>query len=371
MAVTKKTIGEEIIRFLKKDDLLTTRREKSINSLTKLFPNYKQINELLFDELNYIADNNPDFIISITNDFINDKETITKIISIVRKDKKGELKTIIDKIELISEMYESANILKLPAYILSGKKFAYQTTSSAKNIFKHLTPFGLTKRNIEYARLLRNASSHKYTVEDKYIIIEKGDKIEINEIEDLYSKLYNIHTWWSTSLFKNLFFIPKLGILVIVAIIVNVKTNEEKWNLYLKGVKIFYNDVLKLVEEEQKIKQVEKKKLLKYRYKKLKIKIRFYLKFKIFEKFRRHKLDSFLYNNFGIICDRIVYHLEYSSNILLSISSKVTDTEVKSFLDSISTFLMNRKGKLKEISNFCRNDPGLILNELKSLKKSK
>jgi len=338
---------QEIIEFIKQDDLFRPRKEKLQEFMRVKFSDYETQTDIVFNELAKLVDDDPQLLIDTTKTFFTDRTTMTKMFDAGRRQKIINNNAPADKIRFIADTYECLSILKLPVYLLSGKRAPYTTLSSPDAILAQLKRSGLLPTNGSKVRLLRNSIDHTFSVEDDNIIADDKSKIPLSVIDDLYKSLENITSWWMTFATYNFFCMPKYSILVSLGIYDSIEKDSTNWNSYVNGLKLFYADIMEQQEKEKE----EKERSINYKFRKIKKRVRRIVKRNILERFTKHSRNYLFDKHIPLVLERVAYHAEYFFSEIESIVKKLTVEIDKNRLLIFSDFIKSNYLDIKAVSD--------------------
>ncbi|HEY0087583.1 MAG TPA: hypothetical protein VGB37_02000 [Candidatus Lokiarchaeia archaeon] len=217
--------------------MLAPRKFNSLKTMNNIFPEFSFVNEMAFNELLKLSDQNPQKLIDLIR-FSFSAEIFSTCITNVKRN----LETVTDKMNSIALTWEIASFFKLPAFLLSNCRAPIENLNEASSIFKYFKSSGLLSCKIDEIRLIRNANSHKFSISKGYLIYNDGGcevKITTAQIDIIYVQLYNLSSWWPTFVLYQLLYIPKFGIIFIYSIIDKILKNKEKIKDYVDGLKEF------------------------------------------------------------------------------------------------------------------------------------
>jgi len=351
---------KKIIDFLENSNLNILQTDSSNEIVLKAFPDLNSQTKIVFNELIENINTNPQFIVDVAKEFSNNKEILTKLIISGIKQKKYNNTSTIETIEKISNLYELTTILKYPAYLLSRQKTNYNNLNTPSSILKYFNKFGLSKNCINNLRLIRNADSHKFTINEDKIILEDNSSLNALEIENLYNNYNNIITWWITLSFTILFSLPKFSLLVTIGIYASLSNNKEDWEKFGKGFKHFFKDQLNDEDRSKHKKITFSKKVLK-KSKNIYIKYKKYL----IKRFRPKEKENTSKVNASVLVNKLKIILNLLGDEISNISKMLTNDYDKKNLDKIAIWLLNPKNILHKLIDSFEHDPETFLLILK------
>lgn len=353
-----------ILDFLKKDELLKSRKDDFLNSMSKAFGNYALQSEIAFDELEKLIEVNPQLIIDATRNFFTHRDTLTKMLESSRKQQNIKNSTVMDKITYIADMYECTSMLQLPAYLFSKRRAKYENLVEPLVILSHFKNSYITSKNKDHLRVLRNSTSHKFTIENDEIIAEKGERISIADIEELHQKFDQITSWWMTFAIYTLWDMPKFGLLVVLGMFSTFKNKSSSWGKFNKAINLFYGDIIDEMQKEKK----EEEKSKHTKFERLRKDFRHLIQHKLLKEFYDRKTNVFLENNVSAMMKRLAYHLHYFTSELNQISSGLSNEEDQERIDSFSAWISGIYSKIEEINEIFKEYPEIISLVLKKKK---
>lgn len=231
------------------------------------------------------------------------------------------------------------------AYLLSERKFQINKNSGFLAVLKYFKKVGITSTDISELRLIRNAGSHKYTLDSNYIYWDK-DKIELKKIDELYLKFERVLSWDFSFFIHAIYTIPKFSILVLISAFISFTKNSADWKEYFKGLEIFYKDILAEIrnQETQKRKENEtvaanKNVTLQNRYK------------------EQIETNQFILNNTVSIFKSIKGQTSTLRKLINEICSRLTSQEEKQILLKFEAFLDSAIMKFDYIIDLPINKP--------------
>jgi hypothetical protein len=278
-----------------------------------------------------VTENNPQTIIDITRSFLNNRENLSKLFEMSYAEKKsggkGE-KGLPEKMKSIADTFELSGLFTLPAILLSKGKLSLSNLKNSQSALAHIKMLGLNSKDANNIRLVRNASSHKYTFEEEQIVWEKTH-IPFKSIEDLSLKLVQLTSWNLTLIFYSLFLVPKFGMLAALSIYTHIRNNDGDWERYMNGLRIFYSDLM----EDAKIANENAAKNNKN------------------EEGPEEPVESaqiFIIQNLSTISERWHYHLNSIADMFSELSKHIESTDEKEISQKIESWL-REGGNLMEL----------------------
>lgn len=338
-------VRDELFNFFKQDDLLRPRRARLLEFMSHKFSAYTVATEKVFDELLAMVNEDPQLLVDATKMFLTDRTTMTKMLDAGRRNKAIKEPTVVDKIIFIADIYECLSMLQIPAYLLSSRRSQYGNLLSQEGILSQFKHFDLSAKDIDQLRLLRNATSHKYTIEDDKIVAKKdGTRISIAVIDYLHEKRNEITSWWMTFALYNLSCMPKYSILTALGVYASINDNSVEWNSYWNGIQQFFGDVI----VQQKKEKEEKEKTLSTRIRKVKRRVRRIIRYKVLKPFEDKGEQSYVERNFPMIAERILYHWEYLFAEIEGLATNLTNEMDRDRILKISKTIKKNFPEYKE-----------------------
>jgi len=348
-----------ITDFFNQKSLLGSRKDLAIKKLEKPFPDYNGITTKAINSLDYLMEENPKIIYQIILDFFNDKALITKLIDIVRKAKNSNRQEILYKLDFISDFYESIEVFKFPTTLICYDSVNINCFSSKDSILKHLKNFGLTNIDINNIRLIRNSINHKFLVNDEFLITEKQKKIPTSEINRLYELIENISSWLTTFTFRSFYLIPKFGFISIMTFYSDITENEILWEKHVTGIKTFYKDFINQVKSAKETDHT-KKKSLKKRFRKIKRKAIYFIKYKILKRKKRNPLPDNFHELFFKLLDRLYFHSTTIYGEINNLSLKMDNNIIQNTIMKVADWINKKSIVIKEIKEYFIEHPDEI-----------
>jgi hypothetical protein len=141
---------------------------------------------------------------------------------------KGEPIGLGVKIEILSCLWDCSDALAFPAQILSQSKAKLR---QRKEIWSHFGCFGLTARDQDRIRSIRNCCAHGIRIRDGYLLKttkhgeidfdRNGDEIKVcplSDVDQIFEKADLIFSWWMTLIGSIAVFSPRFVIILIRAL---------------------------------------------------------------------------------------------------------------------------------------------------------
>ena len=182
-------VTEFFIDIISKVPVKEPSKEKFTKSLAS-FDELKLAKEesvRIFDEAIKLTQKEPQLFVDLIRDLMQNNQAVTPIFIqhglSYNQDQNSGNRNFIDKLRAISQFWESAELLKFQAYLLSGGRKQISALNNAANILPNFKFLGLSKMELNTIRKLRNAYSHSYSVDLQWIIDNQGEKV--CKIEDL------------------------------------------------------------------------------------------------------------------------------------------------------------------------------------------
>ncbi|MBN2349397.1 MAG: hypothetical protein JXJ22_11190 [Bacteroidales bacterium] len=351
-----------IIDFFNQDSLLRSRSKIVVEKLKKPFFTFNSLTEKVCFNLESIIKNEPSLVYNLLLDFMQDRSLLTKLVDMTRKSKSSNNEDILYRLDFIADTYESIELLKLPASIISYDSNRSLRLSTKDSILKHLKAFGLSKKYVNNIRLIRNSLKHKFYVDDENLVFVNGEIISLLALNKLYELLEDILSWYTTFIFRSIYLIPKFGLIIILTFYLEIKENQNHWEKYGIGIKTFYKDFLDQIENEKKVNR-KKKKSLKKRLKRLSKRFVFYIKYRVFKRKSFNKvLPDIFYANFFHLVDKAYYHTKSISDELLALGNKMDDDIIKGTLLKIADWFDKKSSDIEYIKDYFLENPEKIID---------
>lgn len=338
-------IANEILEFLRKDALISNRKESLKERINKLFPDYSNHTDTVIEELIVVADNNPQIIMDITKGFLENRKNISKLweSNILRKLKNVKPGDMISlKAKAIASMYEISSMFSFMVLLLTKQKVIIKPGSDSQQILKHFRTLGLTTRDRDDLRIIRNAISHKNSFDGEYLIFE-NERVAIARVDQLYYKLNDLMNWNLNLILYSLLYIPKFGILVALEIFLHLDKFNSEWQRYFDGVKSFYKTELEKLREEKAKRKAGKKIKRKRTPEELKA--------------RDEEVQKFIIGNIELIADRWRHHAISLANLLNEMDDKISTDDERKSLIHVSNWIRSHENLFVEIRDQYKADP--------------
>ena len=186
----------------------------------------------------------------------------------------------------------------------------------------------MNSKDIENIRLIRNASSHKYTFENKKIVWE-NKYVSFEIIDALSKKLDNILSWYFTIVTYSIIFIPKFGILIALCIFTEMDRNNRDWQEYINGLNFFYNEILTemRIAKENSSKDVKRNRTTLV---------------------HDSNAEIFLMENFSIIFNRLSLHLNSIADMFGQLTKSIDSIEEKKLAEKIEKWFRKEASSCTE-----------------------
>jgi hypothetical protein len=321
-----------ILDYLKLENILVNRSDTVLNKMEKHFAELREQSSDFVRELILLVEDNPQTIIDLTTRFLHNRENLSKLIETSyseRKRMEKKDKSLPDKLKSIADIYELSGVFTLAAVLLNKGNLKPSNLKNSKSVLSHLKLLDLNSKDIQNIRLIRNASSHKYTFENKQIVWE-DNYISFAIIDDLSKKLDNVLSWYFTIIIYSLIFIPKFGILTLLCIITEMDKNNDDWQEYVNSLNFFYNEILteiRIAKENSQKKKIKEKQTSPIENKKAYI---------------------FLMENFSIIFERLNWHLNSIADLFSQITQSIDSIEEKELSDKIGKWFKRHASSYTE-----------------------
>ncbi len=238
MTISLGNLEEYFLFYLRQADLLSPKREKALAILNHSFPTQLKANESCFNQLIIDIDSNPQIIVNLVLDSTINLKHITTYLTNFKLLNEAP-KTYLEHIKTIALFYEISGVFKLAAYLLSKGRIPEAGLNNPKAIFKSFKILGI-ELDVDKIRKIRNASSHKYHFQGKWLIDKEGNNVaQLHEIQELYRQLISIKNWWWSFLVQNILNIPKFAIASINFAYYEIHENKDTYMQGYQGLKIF------------------------------------------------------------------------------------------------------------------------------------
>lgn len=361
--IFSKTIQKWVLTILGRDKLLAARKPDLLKAMSKAFDSFSQNTETVFDELMLLVEDDPQLIADSTRFLCDNKAMLNKMIESQRNQKNARNKTVIDKISGIADMYEAVYLLRFPAYLISKRKADFKKLEEPNAILSHFKFAGITTQFKDQLRIVRNAKSHSYEIENDCIVNNKGEKITVKEIEELHEKFELVFSWWLTFVAFSLWFYLKFAVVVVLAIYSSISKNAVSWEAFGKGITIFYSDMIEERNEAKaKEEPIKKNNILDF-FKR--IKIPFWKKATVPS--RKHTKTPMIIENLPTIIDGLEFQLASVINDLMVLEGKLEYSEDQVNIRHFTEWLVGTQKKIKDAKLETNMDPGklhdFLLNE--------
>lgn len=330
-----------ILDWLKLKNILVSRSDRLLNKMEKHFGEFREQSSDFVNELISFVKDNPQTIIDLTISFLHNRENLSKLIETSyseRKRMEKKDKSLPDKLKSIADIYELSGVFTLAVVLLNKGKLKLTNLKSSKAVLSHLKLLGLTSKDIENIRLVRNASSHKYTFKNKQIVW-KSNSISFGVIDDLSQKLDNLLNWNSTIIIYSLIFIPEFGILTILCIVTEMSNYSGDWEEYVNGLDLFYNEILtemRITKENSAKKNIKRKQT---------------------RPIDNKSANMFLIENISIINERIIWHLNSIANLFSQLTQSIESIEEKELSDKIGKWFTKQASSFTEVLKEIKDRP--------------
>ncbi len=168
---SNKEFYDKLIDYLQREDLHESNYLRFIKAMSKRFSNWEDKSLLIFQELDFLCQEEPEFITHSIKSFCFNTKLMTTILRMGGKYQDTSSKQIPHiTLECIAIGYEAAPILCLPAYLLSKRKQPIENLAQPLSILKHFHSFGLKKQDIDNMRKIRNSLDHEFTINGKNLV---------------------------------------------------------------------------------------------------------------------------------------------------------------------------------------------------------
>lgn len=326
--------------------------------MSKEFYKFDSVTKSAFDELNKLIEENPQDIIDITLDLLNDEDIITPIFTEYSTlDSKSD--KLNNKIRFISLFYEIASIFRLIAFLISKRKPDIELLRGSESVLSHLKPLGLTTRDINNLRKIRNAKSHKFYFENGYFIAERNFRISKKNLLSLYNKIENISSYCTTFLFSQILCQPKFGILIGLAVFRDLSNDNSYIKKYFFNIKEFLPEIFEEEENNDSVKQNSKTITTRSKrdktYSKLKKKIRGFFNLKT-------DFQEDIFNNIPTLFKRLDNQIKEISEDLVDMSEKLDNQNDKDNLMKFTKWIVSKR---KKLNNFIESIESVDYAEFK------
>lgn len=332
-----------ILDSLKLEKLVVNRKDTLIAKMEKKFGGLREQSCDFVNELILLVKNNPQAIIDFTTSFLHNRENLSKLIEAGYSEKKRigtKEKALPDKLKSIADIYELSGVFTLAAILLNKGNLKPDNLKNSKSVLFHLKLLGLTSKDIENIRLVRNASSHKYTFENKQIVWE-NNHISFEIIDALSEKLDNLLNWNLTIIIYSIIFIPKFGILTALSMFAEMGNNNGDWEQYINSLNLFYNDILTemRIAKENSAKNITRKQT---------------------RTIRDNSEEIFLIENFVIIFERLSWHLNSIADMFSQLTKSIDSIEEKKLSDKIGKWFTKQASSLTEVLKEAKGHPNKL-----------
>lgn len=330
----KNEIQIQILDVLKRESLLEPRIDDHLVFLRKNFAEFEDSSELILNQLQDLVTRDPNFIREIVSSFfVENMGTFVGLYDLARDSKKNS-EGPFDKMKILAKLYEVTHLYKLAAYLFSKQNDPYGgfSVENKDKVYKYLKGLGISKQDSNNLRLIRNSVNHLPKLQEGEVLFESGEKMTIQEVDDLYLKMNTLFSWWATILGTSLYFMPKFGIIVLFTGVKEVQKNKSPDN-FTNTMSLFFPDykVQQDKRKEKKYKRKAERRTFKYRFKN---KIRT-LKWKILTKYytvlgkNKFIFDRFYRDNFDEISQHLIRHSSEIADEFFRLASGSKEENVK------------------------------------------
>lgn len=340
-------LAAEILSLLNKEQILGNKKNTLLSNLDKHFSDYSDITEKVTDELIALVENNPKMIVEISKDFFTNKELLSKIFEFgAFRDLKNVLpgEQILLKTKAIASIFEMSPIFSLASHLVSERKVILKPGSEYLRILKHLQVFGVTERDRNDIRLLRNAISHKYSFDGEFMIYDQNG-ISLSRIDELYLKLDRLLSWNLTFFIYSLIYVPKFGVLIVFVLFQHMDKFNKEWQEYFKGIQIFLKNEFEQVREEKERRKMEGAQFAVKRKKEGK-------------KVTGEDMMKFVFKNIDLIAERWKHHVSSVANFLKDLHDKLDSSAEKDALIKASEWIKAQQEILIQVRDHYKENPG-------------
>lgn len=348
-----------LLEFLNRDSFQSIQKSQFLSLLDKKHSEYRKYSSKIYDELQVLVEENPQLVLDLTNEFLESKESLTKLINISYKTKGKKLedeKDLSEKMTNIAGLYEVSSLFSLTAYILSeGElKVDHLHNPYPQAVLKRLNTLGLSKEDREDIRIIRNAESHKFNLGSKSIYYD-GKEIMLSRIDELYLLLNDLMNWNLSIYIYAFFLMPKFGMLVSVSIYLQYMKYGEEWNEFYDGILSYYKSFFEEYKKKEGQRTTEKKASIKPS-----------IQSKVKKESRKQNSIEFFVENYEIIFNRLSYHANSITDMLHELHDKIQSHDEKQVITKVELWMRKNGDDLKGFIEKIKNNPRFIGKKMKN-----
>jgi len=198
--------------------------EKFENFLEKTFSSQSDLSRKLWKQVEITMDLKPEFFVDLGEAIGKEYQVINHLLL----EAKASPRTPLDKIRMIKIFWEMSRFFRPVAVLLTGHKSGPEHLEDHDAVYKHLIRhFGFKKTDIEVIRKIRNSYSHQITLGNNCVIIKMEDEsrfeVSLNDIENIFTSLDKMFSWWSTAFITLIWTHPGCGLIVLIGFFKGMK----------------------------------------------------------------------------------------------------------------------------------------------------
>lgn len=346
-------IYTQILDFLNRDSFQSIKKSQFLKVMDKPYASYRKFSSKVFDGLQTLVDDNPQMVLDLTNEFLNSKESLTKLIDVnykARGEKPENQKSYPEKMTAIAGLYEISSLFSLTMYILSDRRLNIHQLNNLepRTFLKHLKTLGLKNRDIEDIRIIRNAASHTFTFDDQAILFN-NEQVTFSRIDDLHTQLNDLMNWNASICIYSFFLIPKFLTLVCLSIYMQYVEHRAGWLEYKKGLYIMYDEFAeharKKEERQKSQKNLPAQPVVKGTHKK---------------ESSRSSSTRFVLDNYDVIFGRLSYHANSIADMLHELHDKIDKQDEREAITKVESWIRKQGDGLNNVVERIKNNPDLV-----------
>jgi len=251
------TLPALLVEYISQNNPFTKVNTRQLEFMKKNYSEFSHESQSVISQLNVMAIDKPQFFLNSGRILLDKPDWLWTILS-KTKGKFGNNKlSTIDKIELIAAMFETTNMLRLGAYLLSDKKVAIDDLKKKLQILKHFDKLGLDSVSRSLINKVRNCSNHLINLDGDSLVLQDKTRMSIHDLDELYNKFEKVFSWWLTIVFSSLIYQPICGLLLISGYLDYLK--NERNLIFNKSMALFFPNIDQQVQEYQEMKKKDRK----------------------------------------------------------------------------------------------------------------
>jgi hypothetical protein len=360
--ILKSFLQNLLVVFYNKKSILDSRKDVLIREINKSFPGYDSATIKVVERLDYLSKNEPKIIYEIVLEYFQDKALLTKLIDVARKANNADCNDLVYQMEFIADFYEIVEVFQLFAALFRANSDTTFITKDKNSILKQLKNFGLSTKEIENIRLIRNSAKHKFLIQDSCLITEKNEKIPIRDINSLFYSIDTLISWLITFNLRASILIPRFSFIVIMTFYTDTDKNDQIWEEHLNGLKVLYQGLFNKIKQENE-KETKSKSKLQIRIKKIRRKIKYFFKYRL--TLKRKKVPDKLPDAVNCILSNTDFHFSQLKRDIDEMHDKINDKDLQSKIEQLTRWIERKDLEFNEFKRYYENNTEKLINDFK------